>query len=82
VCCLEAELKRRDETQTARDAAQTVRERELEERELEAKTAFTFRIRKHFKGSGSKSKPSREGAPLIWRLPPVDPGQRSPKERV
>lgn len=47
---LEAELKHRDETLTARDAAQAVRERELEERELEARNGFHLQNQKALQG--------------------------------
>lgn len=47
---LEAELKRRNETHTTRDAAQTARERELEERELEARNGFHLQNQKALQG--------------------------------
>ncbi|MBN9696038.1 MAG: AAA family ATPase [Zoogloea sp.] len=47
---LEAELKRRNETLTTRDAAQTARERELEERELEARNGFHLQNQKALQG--------------------------------
>ena len=47
---LEAELKRRNETLTTRDAAHTARERELEERELEARNGFHLQNQKALQG--------------------------------
>jgi len=47
---LEAELKRRNETLAAQDAAQTARERELEERELEARNGFHLQNQKALQG--------------------------------
>jgi len=47
---LEAELKRRNETLAAQNAAQTARERELEERELEARNGFHLQNQKALQG--------------------------------